>query len=91
MMQGLDVAAMIRDCMIVTVKLGGPPLIVGLLVGLVISFVQAVTQINEATLAFLPKIVAIGVAMLMLAPFMAATMASFTHRVFDRMVTVVGS
>nr|MBS0638961.1 flagellar biosynthetic protein FliQ [Pseudomonadota bacterium] len=90
-MGGLDVAAMIRDCMIVTVKLGGPPLIVGLLVGLVVSFVQAVTQINEATLAFLPKIIAIGAAMLVLAPFMAATMASFTRQIFDRMIMVGGS
>ena len=49
------------------------------------------TQINEATLAFLPKIVAIGVAMLLLGPFLAATMATFTHLVFDQMVTVGGS
>ena len=72
-------------------KLGGPPLVVGLVVGLVISFFQAVTQINEATLAFLPKILAIGVAMLLLGPFFAATMATFTHLVFDQMVTVGGS
>jgi len=90
-MSGTDIATLLRDCMIVTVKLGGPPLIVGLVVGLMVSFVQAVTQINEATLAFLPKIVAIGVAMLMLIPFMAETMAAFTRLVFDRMVTVGGS
>ncbi len=90
-MDGLYVAALIRDTMVVTMKLGGPPLVVGLVVGLVISFFQAVTQINEATLAFLPKIVAIGVAMLLLGPFLAATMATFTHLVFDRIVTVGGS
>ena len=90
-MDGLDVAALIRTTMVVTMKLGGPPLVVGLVVGLVISFFQAVTQINEATLAFLPKIVAIGVAMLLLGPFLAATMATFTHLVFDRIVTVGGS
>jgi flagellar biosynthesis protein FliQ len=90
-MNGLDVAALIRNTMVVTMKLGGPPLVVGLVVGLVISFFQAVTQINEATLAFLPKIVAIGVAMLLLGPYLAATMATFTRMVFDQMVTVGGS
>lgn len=89
-MTGLDVAALLRECMVVIVKLGGPPLIVGLLVGLVISFVQAVTQINEASLAFLPKIVAIGLAMLVLGPFMAATLTAFTQHIFDRMVSVGG-
>jgi len=90
-MSELDVADLLRQTLLVTVKLGGPPLMVGLLVGLVVSFVQAVTQINEATLAFLPKVAAIGVAMLMLAPFMAATMQAFTHLVFDRLVIVGGS
>jgi len=90
-MDGLDVAALIRNTMVVTMKLGGPPLIVGLMVGLVISFFQAVTQINEATLAFLPKIVAIGVAMLLLGPYLAATMNTFSRMVFDQMVTVGGS
>ena len=90
-MNDIDVAALLRECLIVTMKLGGPPLIVGLVVGLLISFIQAVTQINEATLAFLPKIAAIAVSMLMLAPYMAATIASFTRLIFDQMVTVGGS
>ncbi len=90
-MNDLDLTAMIRECMIVTMKLGGPPLIVGLVVGLVVSFIQAVTQINEATLAFVPKVIAIGIAMLMLGPFMAATMMTFSQHVFDRMIIVGGS
>ena len=53
--------------------------------------IQAVTQINEATLAFLPKIVAIGLALMMLGPFMAATLSSFSHRIFDRIVAIGGS
>jgi flagellar biosynthesis protein FliQ len=90
-MNDADVAAMIRECMVVTMKLGGPPLIVGLAVGLVISLIQAVTQINEATLAFLPKIIAIGLAMAMLGPFMGATLNSFTHLIFDQIVLIGGS
>jgi flagellar biosynthetic protein FliQ len=90
-MSDMDVAAMIRECMIVTMKLGGPPLVVGLAVGLVVSLIQAVTQINEATLSFLPKIIAIGLAMVMLGPFMIATLSSFTHQIFDRIVLIGGS
>jgi flagellar biosynthetic protein FliQ len=90
-MSDMDVAAMIRECMIVTMKLGGPPLVVGLAVGLVVSLIQAVTQINEATLSFLPKIVAIGLAMVMFGPFMIATLSSYTHQIFDRIVLIGGS
>ena len=61
------------------------------MVGLVVSFIQAVTQINESTLAFLPKVVAIGVALMMLGPFMAATLYAFSHQIFDRIVTIGGS
>jgi flagellar biosynthetic protein FliQ len=90
-MSGTDVAALIHDCMIVTMKLTFPVLSAALVVGLLVSFVQAITQINEATLAFLPKVVAIGVALMLLGPFMAATLSGFSHRVFDRIVAVGGS
>ncbi len=86
-----DIGALIHDCMIVTMKLCLPLLVVALVVGLVISFIQAVTQINESTLAFLPKVVAIGVALMMLGPFMASTLNAFSHQIFDRIVTIGGS
>jgi len=86
-----DVAAVIHDCMIVVMKLTFPVLGVALVSGLLISFIQAVTQINEATLAFLPKVVAIGVALSVLGPFMAATLTGFTLRVFDKIVAIGGS
>ena len=90
-MSGTEVAGLIHDCMIVTMKLSFPVLGVALVAGLLVSFIQAVTQINEATLAFLPKIVAIGVALVVLGPFMAATLAGFSHRIFDRIVAIGGS
>ena len=46
---------LLRDGVMVMLKLGGPPLLVALVVGLLIVLVQAITQINEATLAFVPK------------------------------------
>lgn len=86
-----DVASLIHDALIVTMKLAFPILGVALVVGLFVSFVQAITQINEATLAFLPKVLAIGIALMMLGPFMATTLSGFSHRVFDRIVAVGGS
>lgn len=90
-MNEADVGALIHDCMIVTMKLCVPILGVALVVGLLISFIQAVTQINESTLAFLPKIFAIGLTLTMLASFMAATLAGFANRVFDRIIAIGGS
>jgi flagellar biosynthetic protein FliQ len=86
-----DVGALIHECMIVAMKLSFPILGVALVVGLLISFIQAITQINEATLAFLPKILAIGIALVMLGSFMTTTLNAFSHRVFDRIVTIGGS
>lgn len=86
-----DIAAFIHDALVVTMKLGSPILGVALVVGLLVSFFQAVTQINEATLVFLPKVVAIGIALMMLGPFMSATLSGFSHRVFDRIVAIGGS
>lgn len=90
-MSDSDVASLIHDMLIVTMKLSFPALGVALIVGLLVSFIQAITQINEATLAFLPKVVAIGIALMMLGPFMAATLSGFSHRIFDRIVAVGGS
>jgi flagellar biosynthetic protein FliQ len=90
-MTDVDVAAQIHDCLVVTMKLAFPLLGIALVVGLAVSFVQAITQINEATLAFLPKVMAIGIALMMLGPFMSATLSGFTHRVFDRIVAIGGS
>jgi len=83
-MNANDIANLIRECMAVTLKIGGPLMLVGLLVGLVVSVLQAVTQINEATLAFVPKVVALGAAALFLGPFMFSTLAGFTRLLFDR-------
>jgi flagellar biosynthetic protein FliQ len=90
-MSETDIGALMHDCLVVTMKLCLPILGVSLVVGLFISFIQAVTQINEATLAFLPKVVAIGLALMMLGSFMATTLTGFSHRVFDRIVSIGGS
>ena len=58
-MNDADTAVLLRDGMLVMLKLGGPPLLVALVSGLLVALVQAVTQINEATLAFVPKVLAL--------------------------------
>ncbi|MGA8194005.1 MAG: flagellar biosynthesis protein FliQ, partial [Acetobacteraceae bacterium] len=90
-MNDADIAVSLRDGMLVMLKLGGPPLMVALGVGLMISLLQAVTQINEATLAFVPKVLAIGVALVLLGPFMLSTLSDYTRILFDRLVAIGGS
>lgn len=90
-MTDVSVAILIRDCMLVIMKLGGPILGAALVIGLVVSFVQAITQINEATLAFLPKLVVVGLTLMILGSYMMQTLSSFSHQVFDRIVAIGGS
>ncbi|MBN8890822.1 MAG: flagellar biosynthetic protein FliQ [Acetobacteraceae bacterium SCN 69-10] len=90
-MQEADVAAMLRDSMMVVLKLGGPVLMVALATGLVMSLLQAATQINEQTLAFVPKVLAIGATLALSGAFMMSTLSDFAHRIFDTMVAVGGS
>lgn len=89
-MDDAGVAAALRDTLLVVLKLGGPPLLAMLVVGLVVSLVQAVTQVNEATLVFLPKVLVLGGALALLGPFMMATLSDFTRTLMDRLVLVGG-
>lgn len=89
-MSDSDAAAMIRECLFVALQLGAPILCSALAVGLLVSFFQAITQINEATLAFLPKLAAIGLLGLVTGPYMMRTLTEFSRLVFDRIVAVGG-
>jgi flagellar biosynthetic protein FliQ len=75
-----------RDAIMVSLKLGGPIMLIALVVGLAISLFQALTQIQEMTLTYVPKIVAIMLALMLLLPFMLSTLTSFTQRLFDRVI-----
>jgi flagellar biosynthesis protein FliQ len=90
-MNDADTALLLRDGLIVMLKLGGPPLMVALVVGLLIALIQAITQINEATLAFVPKVIALGAALVLLGPFMLSTLSGYTHTLLDRIVAIGGS
>ncbi|HVI49875.1 MAG TPA: flagellar biosynthesis protein FliQ [Candidatus Sulfotelmatobacter sp.] len=75
-----------RDAMIVTLKVSAPALIGGLVVGLIVSLFQAVTQIQEQTLTFVPKVLTIFLMLLLFFPFMMHALMDFTRGVMDRMV-----
>ena len=81
-------AFILREALWTTLLLGGPLMAAALVVGLLVALLQTLTQINEATLVFVPKIVAIFGATLLLAPFMTGVMRDFAREVFDRLVTV---
>jgi|TARA_A100001391_G_scaffold162906_1_gene122010 flagellar biosynthetic protein FliQ len=65
----------------------GPMMIVGLMVGVIIALFQALTQIQEMTLVFVPKIIAIFVTLLVTLPFMGATMSAYMTQIVDMIIT----
>jgi len=73
----------------VTMMLAAPMLIGALVVGILVSLFQAVTQINEQTLSFIPKIVVIVMALVILSPWMMETITSFTHDLYVSIPEVV--
>ena len=83
-MNGLEVLDFGRDALWTTVIMCAPVMITGLVVGLVIAFFQALTQIQEMTLVFVPKIIAIFVALVLFLPLMGATLAAFSEQIFIR-------
>lgn len=72
-----------------TLTVSAPMLILGLIVGLAISIFQAVTQIHEMTLTFVPKIVAVGLALLIFFPWIINLLVGFTTRLFEQIPTLV--
>ena len=75
-----------REAIWVMIKAAGPLMMLALVVGLAISIFQALTQIQEATLTFVPKMVVLFVGMLLLLPFMLSVLRGFTLELFDRIV-----
>ena len=71
-----------REAIFVALLVCAPALLLGLATGLIVSVFQAVTQIQEPTLAFIPKIVVVALAILLFGPFMLALLTDFTMRVF---------
>lgn len=77
------IVGMMAEAIRVTLMISAPVLLVGLVVGVVISLLQAVTQVQEMTLVFVPKIVACLVMLVAALPWMINLLVSFTHNLFS--------
>jgi len=86
-MTGPEVLDVARDAIITLILVSAPVMLVGLAVGLVISLFQALTQIQEMTIAFVPKILAIFISLLIALPFMAERLHAHMLRLAARIIT----
>lgn len=85
-MGGPEMLDLARESMWVLILMTAPVMIVGLVVGLGVGLLQALTQIQEATLVFVPKILSIFIAIILLLPFMAATMSSLMTTIVQMII-----
>ncbi|MDD4583850.1 MAG: flagellar biosynthetic protein FliQ [Eubacteriales bacterium] len=85
-MQLIDI---FRDAVITGFKVAGPILLVSILVGLCISIIQAATSINEQTMTFVPKLVAIGVILIIAGGWMLQQMVDLVNRIFEFITTTL--
>lgn len=83
-MTAVEVTDVMREAIWVLLKVAGPAMIVSLVVGMVIALFQAVTQLQEPTLTFVPKIVAIFGAIILTMPFMIGTMVTFMEHLAQK-------
>lgn len=78
-----------QDAMKVTAMIAGPMLIATLVIGLVVSIFQALTQINEATLTFIPKMIIVAIVIVLAGPWMMDVMTTYTVNLFENIATMV--
>jgi flagellar biosynthetic protein FliQ len=86
-MNSSDAVDLAHETIIVALKLGAPVLLLALVVGLVISFLQALTQIQEMTLTFVPKMLVIMLSLMVLLPYMLSTLSAFMESLVGRIIS----
>jgi flagellar biosynthetic protein FliQ len=79
-----------RTAMEITLLVSAPLLLVALIIGLIVSIFQAATQINEATLSFIPKLVGVFIALVIAGPWMLSVMLDYMRQVFTGIPNMVG-
>lgn len=87
-MNAIEVLEICREAIWVLIKVAGPLMIITLIVGLAISLFQALTQIQEMTLTFVPKMLVVFISLLILMPFMLNQLKDFSEELSSRIVTV---
>lgn len=85
-MNDTEVIETARQALIISIEIGAPVLLVGLVIGVAIALVQALTQVQEITLVFVPKILAIFLALFFFLPFMMTRLVVFMETLADRMI-----
>lgn len=78
-----------QDAMRTTAMIAGPLLIATLAIGLIVSIFQALTQINESTLTFIPKMIVVAIVIVLAGPWMMDVMTSYTVHLFENIATYV--
>ncbi|MBL4893720.1 MAG: flagellar biosynthesis protein FliQ [Emcibacter sp.] len=87
-MNGADVLDIAQEGIWVLIKVAGPIMLVALFVGLTIALFQALTQIQEMTLTFVPNIIAIFISLFVFLPFMGESLADFMGLIMERIVNL---
>lgn len=87
-MNEAELLELVQMALMLVIKISMPPMLVGLIVGVTIALFQALTQIQEITLVFVPKIVAVFVVIFMLFPAMTEVMTAFFDTIADRIVAI---
>lgn len=85
-MNETEVIETARQALLIAIQIGAPILLIGLVVGVSIALIQALTQIQEITLVFVPKILAILLSMFFFLPWMMNTLVIFMEQLADRMI-----
>lgn len=83
-----QVIDLVREALWLMIRVGGPMMLTALVVGLFVSLIQALTQIQEMTLSFVPKVIAMSVALILTLPFMFGELRAFTEELFTRIIAV---
>jgi flagellar biosynthetic protein FliQ len=82
MLSGAEILDIAREAFWVTVQVAGPAMIAGLIVGLAIALLQALTQVQEMTLVFVPRLVVMFVVLAIALPFMGASLGGFATKLY---------
>jgi len=88
-MDTLQLTEIFRDAIMTGFKVAAPILIVSILVGLFISIIQAATSINEQTMTFVPKLIIIGLILVVFGGWMLQQMVDLTNRIFEIIATEI--
>lgn len=87
-MEDAEIVDFAREAIILTIRISAPVMLIGLAVGVVIALIQALTQIQEMTLAFVPKMMAIYLAVFLMFPMFATAMQAFTELIADKIISL---